>query len=333
MVVLRSAMFSVLLLAMVHGTLVGCGSTTKSTKAELIRSEQAMDQRIALANLAKESGDYDEALQVFREILSSNPTAVPAYVGIGDVHLARQEYGMAEPAYARAVRFEPHNFDAQFGHGLSLQMLQRFQEALRAYSLALAIDPESAKTYRGMATVHLQLANAQNALPYAERAVNLEPDHGASRVNLGAVYDELARYPEAIDQYLAGLEIMEPNEPLMLNLIAALGKEERFEEAVNAGENLIRFSPTPTAYERLGWAYFRAGDFASSIDAYRKAIALDGDHWQSLNGVGVNALNTWLLSDRKDTAALYEARVALRRSLQINPKQMKIVTLMSHYGM
>ena len=66
--------------------------------------------------------------------------------------------------------------------------------------------------------------------------------------------------------------------------------------------------------------------------AYRNGVRRDPSHWPSLNGVGINALNTWLLSDRKDGAALREARQAFRRSLQANPDQPKVIALLSRYG-
>ena len=52
-----------------------------------------------------------------------------------------------------------------------------------------------------------------------------------------------------------------------------------------------------------------------------------------MRGIGVNALNRWLLSDRQDQASLAEARRAFRRSLQINSDQPRLLTVMSNYGL
>ena len=54
-------------------------------------------------------------------------------------------------------------------------------------------------------------------------------------------------------------------------------------------------------------------------------------HWPSLNGVGCNALNKWLLSSRMDIAALREARQAFRQSLIVNADQQKVVDLLIKY--
>jgi cytochrome c-type biogenesis protein CcmH/NrfG len=69
------------------------------------------------------------------------------------------------------------------------------------------------------------------------------------------------------------------------------------------------------------------------MNAYREAVKIDPQHWQSWNGVGVNAINTWLLSKKRDTAAANEAREAFRRSLRLNGDQPKLILLMSNNGL
>jgi tetratricopeptide (TPR) repeat protein len=184
-----------------------------------------------------------------------------------------------------------------------------------------------------LATTYLQMEDPQSALVFAEKAVQTDPANGAARANLGAIYEQLDRTAEAIDQYLIALELIDDNAPLMLNLINALGKERRYREAVNTAAMLVRVSPSANAYERLGWGHFRLGEYEESIQAYRAAVDLDSQHWPSWSGIGVNALNQWLLSNREDTAAFNEARRAFRRSLQINRDQPRLVTVMSNYGL
>lgn len=293
-----------------------------STAGLLDQARQTMD-----------AGDYESALEMFREILAKNPTIGTAYVGIGEIHLQQRDYERAEPAFARAARLEPRNFDAQFGHGVALQMLNRFVDAVRAYQRALSIDPDHPRANLSLGTTYLQMDDPRSALFYAERAVELDPQNGGARVNLGAIYEKLGRNDEAISAYLTAMELKDDTAPIMLNLINVLGREKRYQEAVNTAENLVKLEPSANAYERLGWGYFRLGEYEKSINAYRDAVEIDPSHWPSWSGVGVNALNTWLLSERQNTTAFREARDAFRRSLRINPDQQRLITLMSNYGL
>ena len=287
--------------------------------------------RVESARVLAETGDYEEALRLFQSLLAENPTLTVAFVGIGDIHLAQGNYREAEPAYARAVRLEPSNFDAQFGHGRVLQLLTRFAEAVRAYQRALTIRPYDIDSNINIATAYLQLEEPTLAVPFAEKAVELDPDNGGARTNLGAAYERVGRHRDAIVQYEVAMELMEPSGPLLLNLINAYITEKRFQEAVNAAEILLRLEVTANAYERMGFAYFRMGDFGRSKAAYRAAVRLEPDHWPSWNGIGVNALNAWLASERKDLDAMVEARDAFRNSLRLNQEQPKVVALLSKY--
>jgi tetratricopeptide (TPR) repeat protein len=290
-------------------------------------------QKLDRADTAKNRGDYDTALAMFQEILAENPTITTAYLGIGDIFMLKQDYPRAEPAYSRAAKLEPRNFDAQYGHGLALQMLNRFIEAVRAYQRALTITPNSIKANLAIATTYLQMEEPKSAVIFAEKAVQLDPSNGSARVNLGAAYEKVGRNADAIEQYFTAMELVEDTPPLMLNLINVLAEERRYQEAVNTAQNLVRIAPSANAYERLGWCYFRLSEYRKSLDAYREAVRMDSNHWQSWNGIGVNAINTWLLSKKRDNNAAKEARDAFRRSLRINGDQPKLILLMSNHGL
>jgi hypothetical protein len=62
-------------------------------------------------------------------------------------------------------------------------------------------------------------------------------------------------------------------------------------------------------------------------------VDIDAAHWPALNGVGVNALNTWLLSDKSNAQAKLEARDAFRQSLRVNPDQQRVVKLLLNYSL
>lgn len=307
-------------------------ATADASPASILEDQtETPQQQLAEAQAATDAGNYDTALGMLREILAQNPTLTPAYVGIGDIFLLKKDYANAEPAYARAARLEPRNFSAQYGHGVALRMLKRFAEAVKSFYRALTIEPADVKANLAMATTRLEMGEPGGALIFAAKAVELDPANGPARVNLGVAYDQTGRYADAIVQYEAAIELMEPAAPLLLNYINVLAKEKRYLDAKNTAEYLIRIEPTANGYERLGWAHFRLGEFGKSIDAYRKAVELEPSHWQSHNGVGCNALNTWLISKKRDQQAAKEAKASFRHSLQIHPNQPKVVQVLTNY--
>ena len=317
-----------------------CSSTAKVTsptgQAPIEVLELSVEEEVSIdaANIAKEHGDYDEALKLFKEVLETNPVATDAYVGMGDIYLAKQDWSQAEPAFARAAKLEPRDFDAQFGHGVSLQMLKRFVDAVRAYHKALTINPDDLGANINISTTYLQMGRPQSALVFAQRAAELGGDSAGAQMTLAATYQLLGKTDMALDAYIAASELMEePSPQLMRNIIYLLVQQKRYQEVVNTTEQLVLIDPTTDSYERLGWAEFRLGDYESSLEAYRMSVDYDDMNWRSLNGIGVNELNKWLLSDRTDMSAYQSSRTAFRRSLGIYPDQPKVITLVLRYGL
>lgn len=297
-----------------------------------VDAEQQAEQVVSARALADE-GEYDQALVVLHGILEDDPTSTPAYLGIGDIYLEQEDYTRAEPAFKRAAKLEPRNFDAQFGHAVALQMLGRLVEAVRAYHRALTIDPDSADANRNIATTYLQMDEPNHAIVFAEKAVELDPDDGATWVNLGAAYESVERWDDAVEAYVAASERMEPTPELMTNLMNMLVRQKRYREVVNIADTIQKLRADSGALERKGWALFRLGEYEESDRAYRESVQLDPEQWRAWNGIGVNALNRWLLSDKVDTASWEDSRQSFRQSLQINPGQGKVIQLMLDYGM
>lgn len=285
------------------------------------------------ADQLRRSGDNEASLAMLQEVLALNPLLPEAFVGIGDVRFAQGRYKDAEPNYRRAAQLDPSDFQAQYGLGRSLQMLGRLHDAIGAYQRALVADPNSAEASLNMATAYLSLGNVRVAAQFAERAIAIDPRNGAAHVNLGVAYERLGRPAEAIRQYQAASELMPPTTQLLINLVNAYVADGRFPEAVNTAVALTRLSSVPETYERLGWAEFRAGNFDASSAAYRHAVVLDPQYWPAWNGIGVNALNRWLLSEKRDSVAGSEARRAFRASMSANPNQPKVLKLYTTYGL
>ena len=330
---LRTILFTVV------ASSIGCHAlspTTASPTEELQKIDVTEVQQVTMeaAGLAKLHGDYTEALQMFREVLNQNPVATKAFLGMGDIYLIQKNWEKAEPTYARAAKLEPRNFDAQYGHAVSLQMLQKFVDAVRAYHRALTINPEDMSANMNIETTYLQMGRPQSALVFAERAVQLEGYIAPAQITLAATYQLLNRPQDALAAYIAASEEMdEPSPKLMQNIIYLLTQEKRYQEVVNTASQLVQIDPTTNSYEQLGWAEFRLGDYAASLLAYKTAVDYDSSNWRALNGIGVNELNAWLLGDKTNIDVFQSARTAFRQSLLIQPDQPRVITLVLRYGL
>ena len=293
------------------------------------------EQQVQLnsADMAAAAGDYPAAIALLEDLLDENPSLTLAYLGLGHVYVDMGELRKAEPAFARAARLEPGNFEAQFGHGEVLQMLGELVEAVRAYQRALALKPDSTHVLVNMATAYLELDMTRSAITAARRAVELAPDDGRARADLGVAYQRAGMFDDAIEQYEVAMELLDSDPRIVRNLVECYSAADRFPEAVNAGQVLVKINPSAETWERLGRACFRIGDYAASLEAYKESVKLDPNSWAALNGIGVNDLNRWLTSGRRDASARESAAKAFRASLRVNADQPKVIRLLTTYGL
>ncbi|HVU62784.1 MAG TPA: tetratricopeptide repeat protein [Phycisphaerales bacterium] len=320
----------------------GCENSGKAhagrspdTRGQTTSSEAADPRAVAYVKTAEQAirdGDLDKALQEFEHAIEVNPNYTEAHLGMADIYRMQGRYDRAEQKYARACQLQPRNFDAQYFHGLMLHLLDRLPEAIQAYIRALAINPSDFKANLNIATAYYQLDENTQALPYARRAVELKPDDGPARFNLGAIYAAMNRHGDAVREYTQAAEFMSLTPPLLLNLADSLAKLDRYEEMANALMQALKAEPSAIAYERLGYARFKLGQYGDARQNFNAAVRMDDSYYPALNGLGVCYLNDWIKGGRQDAGTKETGLNALRRSLQINRDQPQILEILTRYG-
>ncbi len=315
--------------------LAGCtwhhdATPTGPTPEEL----QARTARMNSASGLLNRGNYADAVVLFQAVIDEAPESVPAWIGLGDAHAGMEAWRQAEPSYATAAQLEPASYDAQLGHGTSLQILNRFAEAVGAFHRALVIRPDSETASLGLGTTYLQLGQPSLALPFTERAITLNNGDGRSWVARGAALEGTGDQEAALNAYLAASERMSPSPQLMRNILYSYVRLKRYREVIGTARSLESLEgPSADGMERTGWAWFKLGEYGRSAEAYRRATDINPQWWRAWNGLGVTALNRWLLSGKTDVDARGEAAAALRMSLRLNSNQTKVVNLVSQYGL
>lgn len=307
------------------------GSGNQSTRSSL-EAVIAADEATQRAKLLMASGRLREALDEFERAVELDPRSVDARIGIGDVYKEEGDLPRAERWYGQAAQVGPDVFEAQYAHGLVLQLMQRFREAIRAYLRALQIDPRNFDANMNVALAFVQVGEAQQGLPYAVRAVRLNPESGPANYNLGVVYSSVGRHDDAITSYRRASEFMGTSPQILMGIADSESALGRYTDSARTMERLLATDPSADAYHRLGSARFRNKEYEASLAAFRKALEYDENHTPALNGVSVCLLNQYLWSEKTDTQALEAAIRAMRRSLRINRNQPKITELLTRFG-
>lgn len=330
------------LAALSAAILAGCNGQQQTTRAPATApgsgarqpavALQPGDPLVAQGTRDLRRGDADSALAAFERAIEVNPTLTVAYIEAGKIHFDRGDFDVAERRAGRAAELDPRNFEAQYLHAQALEALRRFAEAVRAYLRALAIRPNDIDANTRLALTYLNLGEPREAQRYAIRAVRLDPQDGPARATLGSVYSRLGQHEAAVAEFQQAAELMELTPALLIGLADSLSRVGRHQEAIATLDQSLRLDASAAVHERIGAARFRMRDYEGAEQAFRAALAADQNHFPALNGLAVCLLNTFVWSDERDLGAKREAMDNLRRSLQIEPNQPRILELLRRYG-
>jgi len=210
-----------------------------------------LDQRaatvyIALGNLYRNAGQYDQALDEFNAALALNQGSPDAYLGLGDAQMDRGQPTLAEQSYREAIRLQPNYWRALMSMAGFLYLTGRYEEAI----------------------------------PYFRRITEFMPDSESALNNMGAAYFASGEFDQASIAWKQSLELA-PSAKAYSNLATSLFFLERFDEAVTLYHKAVELAPEDyELWGNLGDAYRLAGgsdgigEIARSM--YRNAIKLAG---------------------------------------------------------
>ena len=130
--------------------LVVCGATVGDPVAS--KSAEALEHY--------QRGEYEQALQLYRDALLDRPDAPELHFNVGDALFKRGEYDQALREFERVLSAEEKKIQAQahYNMGNSFFQQQAFEQAVAAYKQALELDAadEDAKVNLELALEKLQ---------------------------------------------------------------------------------------------------------------------------------------------------------------------------------
>ena len=176
-----------------------------------------------LGALAKEEGDWEDALGYFNLALVSQPTRVAILINKASALNALERYDEAEQVARHAIEIEPHALAhlALFGALLG----QARYEAAQAVLHHLKPNPDDQETTYRLALSYATLFRVRNCWSEAEawirRALEINPDAAESHCILANILNDLGRFDEAEISYRQALEI-NPDFTVALNNFALL---------------------------------------------------------------------------------------------------------------
>ncbi len=222
-----------------------------------------------------EMGRSEEALTVFRQVLSTEGTSPALCFNLG---LALSKLGYHREAleyYERAQAGGLNSVELLNNKGFSLSFLGQYEEAVACYELAKEMSPGDGVILANLASCYHRLKLYKQALACYENALRCLPRDPVIYNNYALCLEDLGRSEEALQFYDRALELVPQSKNVLLNKAVCLHKLGRGQESLAICDGIIAREPKCTeAWALKGNLCQEMGNPQEAAQCYRRALGL-----------------------------------------------------------
>lgn len=210
-----------------------------------------------------------------------------------------------------AIDVNPYQGEWHFNMGLTLDALQRHDEAIQSFQIALDHHGEHFDILVHLGCACLQLGQPRDAIAYLDRAQKVEPVDAAPYVHRIAAYAALGDHEQAELMFYLAVELDEDHPDAYFNLAESLLDRASTDRAVWCLHHVRRLDPAhPLVHAMLGRAYRIAGDHDRALRHFRHHLRSDPSDTAALMQTGELLL---------DMGRPVEAAEKFRRTTELDP--------------
>jgi tetratricopeptide (TPR) repeat protein len=222
---------------------------------------------------ALSDGRFSEAIDLFCQLIDSDPDNLSYLSQRGEAYLRSELYEAALVDYAKVVEMESNNVIALVNFGAALIRCNQQENAKQILEYALDLDPSNYDALINLCNVHQALRKPEDALRTAFRAIELRPTAALAHNNLGTALGDLNFVEDSRQAFITANTLDPLFLPAAINLAQVEAKLGNHSEASRLYERILTFghiTPNETELVKyyLGYAYLNQGLLDKGWDHY-----------------------------------------------------------------
>lgn len=249
--------------ALLLSSIAACASAPDASNLKPGSQAVAVSDRAAPAHLAAgeatlQAGRFSEAMQIFQEILASDPKAVGAQYGAAECLLGLGKAGDARPIFEALTPNPEFRGRALQGEGLSFLTLGKREQAAQLLREATEADPALWRAWNGLGLLaDLQRQPGEAGLAYAH-ALAISPNSAVLHNNLGYSRLLAGKSDEALTEFRKAYGLDPDSETIQNNIRLALAVKGNYAAAVRGAPD----GRLATVLNNVGYIAMQRGDLA-----------------------------------------------------------------------
>jgi len=189
------------------------------TKQPTQQKNVAIQRAIALRDL----GQYEASAQKLNEVLTQDPTYLPALQNLGIVYQKQQKREQAIACYQKALAINPQHLPSHLQLAATWRELGNYTQAQQQLETAQQQHPQDVRILLALATLAREQQQLDRALGYCEQACNAAPDQLEPTLLLA----ETLRMFNRLEQAKTHLMLLLAQYPDNAKILLQLGHLER----------------------------------------------------------------------------------------------------------
>ena len=242
----------------------------KLTKKPLIEHEHSsalkpkkVSQALRLAERKEKDGSFDEAKNIYQNILKKFPKNKSATKRLHDLSKKRIfKPGIRQDLPASVIKSL-----------INLKNQGKYQELMSEATKLTSSYPESVALYDFIGTANFGLGIYQKSVDAYKQALAMSPNSPVLHYNLGNSLKQQGNLKDAIISYEKALSVNSNSFEVFLNMARAFQEHGSHKNAVRAYQKAISINPNfAEAFNNMGVNLQNQGELGKAIDAYNNAI-------------------------------------------------------------
>lgn len=250
-------------------------------------------REVNLPDLAKAialgaEGRREEALAVLVPALEAQPESAESWWARGQLEFELGRFEEARQSYSEVIaRRQPQHWAPYFNRALSLEKLDRFEEAGDDFRKAGAMAPERPEPLVALGSCLLRQKKPKDALREFENCLKPNPDESRALFGKAVALQMLERHDEALEIYRAILPQHANNIELLVNLIALAVARQDEVKVRDYSERLLRVRPQARpALESLATLALARADYKTAAQHCANLVKVAADSWEAWYNLG-----------------------------------------------
>jgi len=125
----------------------------------------------------------------------------------GNGLLSNGAFNEAITVFRKVISREPRNFEAQSNLAFSYLQSERYPNAVTEYNKAISLEPRNALCWQNLGYAYEKMGKRAKAVEAIYHSIELDPNNIDGRMNLAAFHEDAKQYDKAIAQYEAVIKI------------------------------------------------------------------------------------------------------------------------------